>query len=131
MSKGKRRERQAAEIYEGAGWQTFRPQESPYGETDMFGLFDLVAVNPNKHIDWVQVKANDNNLSMGPFFESAETLLPANNTAVYLICYDREGWRMVWGTADGNFETELDEREMNCKMGEGLSERLLADVRGP
>lgn len=125
MSKGKRRERQAAEIYEAAGWRTFRPQESPYGETDIFGLYDMVAIHPNRHTDWVQVKAtNTGRGAQGvEAFAEASTFLPANNTAVYLVCYDREGWRWLWCNG-GDYDTEVDERELDCRMGEGVTEYL-------
>lgn len=59
MSKGSDRERQAVDIYQRAGYATYRPATVRYGENDIFGLFDLLAVSPSDtRVRAVQVKSN-------------------------------------------------------------------------
>jgi len=43
MTKGKRAEREAARLYEDAGFETYRPPRARGGPTDVFGHFDLLA----------------------------------------------------------------------------------------
>lgn len=123
MAKGRRREREAAELYERAGYETFRPQESKYGETDMFGLFDMVALGPGLYTHWVQVKANAENTSLTAFYNQAKDLLPERSIPIYMICHDRQGWRVARDHATG-YTWVVDEREQDCKMGEGVVDYL-------
>lgn len=126
MSKGKRRERQAAGLYERAGWETFRPQESKYGETDIFGLFDLLAIgSAPEPTHLVQVKSNR---AAGINDWSEETLhYAADGVRVrMLVCHDREGWRIL-DPVPGGYRTVLDERDRDYQMGDGVVAYLGGD----
>ena len=119
MTKGKRRERQAAELYQEAGYETYRPQESKYGETDMFGLFDMVAVGPVRSY-WVQVKSNRAE-GIEAFCEDTSWLQELElHGVVMLVCYDNEGWRLIAPRGPDSHRTLVDERDMDVNMGEGL-----------
>lgn len=127
MSKGKRRERQAAELYEGAGYETFRPQESKFGETDMFGLFDILAINADGNVVLSQVKANQTR-GLAEFDANAQLFIQHPNIDVhYLVCVDRQGWRLSEFEPSG-YHWAVDERDMDCSMGEGVIEYLGADA---
>lgn len=128
MGKGARREQQAVELYKQAGWATYKPETARYGENDIWGLFDLLAVSPyNDHAHAVQVKSN---VARGirKFTRSAWLFRQAGLKCYYLVCYDREGWRLIESaeTSAGMPEavTKVDEREQDCKMGEAVTAYL-------
>jgi len=128
MSKGDRREREAVELYQRAGFATYRPATVQYGENDVFGLFDLLAVSPSHpSVHAVQVKSN----------RAAGIRAWARHTALwrrlgwrtfYLVPVDGDGWRLLeCQTSDGegpHAYTVMDEREFDCAMGEGVVEWL-------
>jgi len=59
MSKGSRREREAREIYERAGYWVYSPENSKFGDNDLWNLFDLAAVNVRYgQLRFIQVKSN-------------------------------------------------------------------------
>lgn len=129
MSKGKRRERQAAELYQQAGYATYRPQESQWGETDMYGLFDMLAIGHGE-TRLVQVKATSSRVPYTGWFDSVEKWVtesgirpPYSMYHDFLICYDNEGWRLIGETQEGP-ETLVDERDSTDKMGKGVVEWL-------
>ena len=129
MSKGKRHERECAGIYEDAGYKTFRPQESQWGETDIFGLFDLIAVPPcgsRSRACLVQVKTNRRQ----GVLKWCENALRFRSRAIrpeYATKYDHEGWQLAIPTPDGPMDV-LDERDYDQRIGEPmrgyLAERL-------
>lgn len=129
MSKGKRRERQARDIYEAAGYETFAPQESKFGPTDMFGLFDFLAVPTGEgaygpsHL--AQVKSNQTR-GIAAWMQEARRFHKRRGLVVrYLICYDGEGWRVDAPNDDSStYTTVVDEREEDAKMGEPYTEYL-------
>lgn len=134
--KGKRRESEASKIYEQAGYETYRPQESKWGETDMFGLFDMIAVpgtddnnkrvlRENAPVRFVQVKSNRASGIEAWCTEVAERFR-GPCVADFVVCHDREGWRLLSPTLKRNedgtvaHETLIDERELDCEMGSVL-----------
>lgn len=130
MSKGKRRERECADIFEEAGFRTYRPQESKWGETDIFGLFDILAVpGPGDlgQVRLIQVKSNG---ARGIESWAHDALAYASHTVrvQFAVCYDREGWRLIdpYDTGTGvDWRTVYDEREDSHAMGGGLTDYLL------
>jgi len=135
MSKGKRNQRLARKIYEAAGYKTFTPQESKFGETDMFGLFDIVAVHQEYGlIRWVQVKTNGAS-GIEAWQEEAIGFAFQNSTVELVTRYDGHGgphpdparWRLVMPFADPTIrhETMLDERNQDLDAdGESLIQYL-------
>lgn len=123
MSKGTRREREAADLYKRAGFAVYRPATVRYGENDMFGLFDLLAVSPShSRVRGVQVKSNR---ATGIESWTRHTALwrRLGWATEYLVPIDGKGWRLIecvdWDTFD-----LVDEREMDCAMGDGVVEYL-------
>ena len=127
MSKGKRNEREAANLYERAGYETFRPQESKFGETDMFGLGDILAVHPDRQPVFAQVKTNGPDGYKNWFGDCAKLLPPCFETH-YAIKYDYEGWRLLVDRPVGNGYVEaVDEREISDIGPNHHSERSFGD----
>jgi Holliday junction resolvase len=126
MGKGTRRERQACEIYEQAGYETYRPATVQFGENDVFGLFDLIAVDPGRKPRYVQVKSNGATGIKKWTAEVFERMPMSYMEAEYAVPYDGEGWRVVKPVAVDPHEhvTLFDGRESDANMGEGLAEWL-------
>lgn len=137
MSKGKRNEREAAEIYEAAGFDTFRPQESKFGETDMFGLFDILAIKPDSHTEtrFVQVKTNRPE-GVEAWVEEAYPYAGLGRLVEMVVAYDGHGgphpvpkrWRLIQPEPMGDAvepEDRVDERNDTVPAeGEGVAEYL-------
>lgn len=121
--KGARRERQLRDLYERAGYETFSPQESKYGETDIFGEFDVLALGPEPEpVHLVQVKANQP-ASIRAWCEPALEYARDGVRVRLAVCYDREGWRFI-DPVPGGHQTVLDERDQDVPLGEGVVEFL-------
>ena len=117
--KGNRRERQAAELYERAGYETYRPQESKYGETDIFGLFDVLAIGPAPEpTHLLQVKSN-RATGITAWGEAALAYARDGVRVRMLVCHDRAGWRII-DPVPGGHRVVLDERERDYQMGDGV-----------
>jgi Holliday junction resolvase len=127
VSKGSRREREAVELYQRAGFATYRPATVQYGENDVFGLFDLLAVSPSHDaVHAVQVKSN----------RATGIRAWARHTALwrrlgwrtfYLVPVDNEGWRVIEPVTAGQphrLHYRIDERERDCAMGDGVVQWL-------
>ncbi len=137
MAKGKRNEREAAELYEEAGFDTFRPQESKYGETDIFGEFDILAIKPNSERDTrlVQVKSNRPEGVEG-WVERAFAYWGYGRRVEMVVAYDGHGgphptpkrWRLIQPKRVGDSiepMDRIDERSDNVPAdGEGLVDYL-------
>lgn len=137
MTKGKRNERETAEVYEAAGYRTFRPQESQYGETDIYGLFDILAVPPagaNAKVRLVQVKSNVAS-GIESWADDAMAYYSASVHVEFVVRYDGHGgphptprrFRLIEPIQDGmtRLEVAVDEREDAVPAdGVGLQEYL-------
>lgn len=122
MSKGSRREREAVELYQQAGYATYRPATVQYGENDVFGLYDILAIRPEGPFRMCQVKSNR---ATGIRSWCRHTSLWRSHGVVteYLVPVDSQGWRLIRATDDGH-ETVVDEREADCAMGELVVQEL-------
>lgn len=120
MSKGANNEREAHELLSRAGYAAYRPATVRYGENDVWGLFDVLAVcADDRPTRLVQIKSNGAN-SPASYFRKA-WLFASESTRVELWSkYDREGWRVdqaacggVQESSDGRkdgYRTAVDER---------------------
>jgi len=133
MSKGSRRERECVEIYQQAGFATYRPATVRYGENDIFGLFDILAVSPShSRVHAVQVKSNR---ASGIRSWSRHTALwrRLGWRTMYAVPVDNEGWRVlepVTKRLPAAPMTRVDERDRECDMGEGMTEWLRGEQAG-
>lgn len=128
MSKGTRRERECVELYQRAGMATYRPATVQYGENDIFGLFDLLAVSPrSEHVHAVQVKSN-RALGIEAWTRHTALWRRLGWRTFYAVPIDNEGWRLIEcrgvGLCRSDNKTRVDERELDCDMGDGVVEWL-------
>lgn len=118
-AKGDRREREARDIYEAAGYTVQPFYGRPYGETDGFGLFDLVATKPRSPPRFVQVKSNQAR-GIREWTEETQQILPDwHAIADMAVCHDNAGWRLIT-VRDNGYRTVVDERDEDVDMGEHL-----------
>lgn len=133
MSKGSRREREAVELYQRAGYATYRPATVRFGENDIFGLFDLLAVSPSdSRVHAVQVKSNR---AAGIRAWTRHTALwrRLGWRTLYFVPVDNEGWRVIEcdpsSDAFGSPRVQkVDERMRKVPMGEGVVEYLRGET---
>lgn len=141
MSKGKRNERETADVYERAGYHTYRPQESKYGPTDIYGLFDILAVPPagsNNQARLIQVKTNRAS-GIQSWAGSALQYASKSVHVEFVVRYDGHGgphptppcYRLIMPQQDPTTRTTtvLDERNDDVPGdGEGLWQYLEATL---
>lgn len=120
--KGDRRERQAREILEAAGYTVETPNSTPYPQgygVDFFGLFDFMAFRNGEKPLFGQVKSNGFTGIRSFPDECVEFGFPFEHAAAeYWSCHDGEGWRIAEITKNGHTEV-YDERDADMNMGEG------------
>jgi Holliday junction resolvase len=123
MSKGSRREREFVELAQQAGMATYRPATVQYGENDVFGLFDVIAVSPShSRVIAVQVKSNG---ARGIEAWTRHTALwrRLGWRTMYAVPYDNVGWRIVECVGEGGDSAlvdRVDERDEGGCVGEGV-----------
>ena len=130
MSKGSRRERELVELYQRAGFAVYRPATVRFGENDIFGLFDVLAVSPRHDaVHGVQVKSNR---ATGIQKWARHTALwrALGWRTFYAVPVDNSGWRIlevpdVMKTA----ASVVDERELSCAMGQRVVDWLRSEAR--
>lgn len=123
MTVGTRREREARDLYEAAGYDTFSPPRTKFGDNDIFNQFDILAAKYAATPRLVQVSTNANGRK--DFMVDAATFWSRGFVPEYIQVYKREGWRLmqpVDGT--GEWETIVDDREHDGGMGAGIVEYL-------
>ena len=130
MSKGSRREREAVDLWQRAGFATYRPATVRFGENDIFGLFDVLAVSPRHDaVHGVQVKSNR---ATGIQKWARHTALwrALGWRTFYAVPVDNSGWRIlevpdVMKTA----ASVVDERDRDCAMGQRVVDWLRSEAR--
>lgn len=131
MSKGSRREREAVGLYQRAGMATYRPATVQYGENDIAGLFDLLAFSPShSRVHAVQVKSNGAR-GIRKWTRHTALFRRLGWRTFYLVPIDNEGWRLIEvdgvkriAESDAGAWNCVDERELDCDMGNGIVEYL-------
>lgn len=120
--KGDRRERQAREILEEAGYTVETPNSTPYPQgygVDFFGLFDFMAFRDGDKPLFGQVKSNGFRGIRSFPDDCVDKNVPFDYVDVeYWTCYDGDGWRIAEVTPEGHTEV-YDERDATVNMGEG------------
>ncbi len=125
MSKGSRREREAVELLKRAGYATYRPATVRFGENDMWGLFDVLAIAPDMPPRAIQVKSNR---AVGIRSWSRHTALWRTHGFVteYWVPVDNQGWRVIECT-DAGHHTTVDERDETGVFGDRVVEYLQSE----
>jgi len=127
MSKGTRNEREAVEFLQEAGYATYRPATVRFGENDMFGLFDVLALGPSQPMRAIQVKSN-RAVGIKAWRRHTALFRAHGMLTEYWVRIDNAGWRVIVCTDDGR-ETVVDEREHTETIGTQLLEYLESSQR--
>jgi hypothetical protein len=127
MGKGTRRERQAVELLQSAGYATYRPATVAFGENDLWGLFDVLAIAPHLPLRAIQVKSNRAS-GVVSWAENTQLWRSHGFLTEYWVPYDHEGWRVVRCLDSGN-RTVFDGRESGASMGDLLVQWIQDDAR--
>lgn len=132
MSKGTRREREAVELLQLAGYATYRPATVRFGENDVWGLFDVLAIAPDRPLRAIQVKSN-RAVGIRDWCRHTRLWRAHGIRTEYWVPVDNRGWRLIRCHTDpmdgGPTETAVcDERDMDCSMGDGVVEYLRGDA---
>lgn len=117
--KGDRRESQAENILESAGYKVEKPNSTPYPQNygvDFFGKFDFMAFKSDKKPLFGQVKSNVARGIRSFSQDCKKVQTPFEYVDVeFWVCYDNEGWRIMEINEDG-YEQVFDEREEDGKV---------------
>jgi Holliday junction resolvase len=123
MGKGAKRERELQSLYERAGFETYRPATVRFGENDVFGLFDVLALRPGEVMHCTQVKSN-RAAGITDWMDSVLRFQTVSGIQCrFAVCHDREGWRLAEPRV-GAYEWVYDGRDNDRAMGDGLVEHL-------
>lgn len=123
-SKGDRRENQAKNILEDAGYRVETPNYTRWENTDFFNLFDMMA-SKRDGLKFIQVKSNSTQGCLKEIDEACD-FLPWQSDCIELevwVCYDKQGWRVQRYSNDG-WQVILDERDLDCNMGEHVANNI-------
>lgn len=137
MGKGQRNERELRDCYEAAGFRTYSPQASRWNDTDMFNLFDVLAIDcegdRERPVHLIQVKTNGAR-GIENWTHDVQPFLGPHTAVRYAVKYDHDGWRLIGIDPDEEAHTTLyDERDddrvgsnqhTDLSIGEGLIEYL-------
>lgn len=119
MSKGTRREREFIQLLQAAGMATYRPATVQYGENDIFGLFDVLAVSPaHENVYAVQVKSNAAS-GINAWKRHTALFRRLGWITMYAVPVDSQGWRLIVCIDDDRRDV-VDERHDDCNMGENV-----------
>lgn len=119
MSKGSRRERQLVELLKEAGMATYRPATVRFGENDMFGLFDVLALSPShSKVYAIQVKSN-RAVGIRAWTKHTRLFRELGFRTLFAVPVDNQGWRIIDCSKNGNVDI-VDERDSSCKMGKAV-----------
>lgn len=136
MGKGRKKDKEAREIFKDAGYTVEKSTPMTYGRTDWWGLFDFMAVSP-RGVHFVQVKSAKNVSGISEMAAWYEEHAPESLTCEYLIYHDNEGWRRIVIDPDSDgktaYRTAYDERKddrvqphvgTDYNLGDGMIEHL-------
>lgn len=92
-SKGRETESSAVDLYERAGFETYRPPYAKFAEQDVFGLWDILAFGHDSLIG-CQVKTN-RATPLAEFFRESEAYREhVGIVPHFIVLYEGEGWKL-------------------------------------
>lgn len=122
--KGTTNERKLREAYQRAGFWLYSPNNSMYGDNDLFNLFDMVAFCPRTGVmHYTQCKTNRVERINAWFHDASPLEVPGVRCVRYAVRHDQTGWRLAGPTQNG-YEWLYDGRDTEHCIGEGLTQYL-------
>lgn len=137
MTKGSNNEREAHGLLSRAGYAAYRPATVRFGENDVWGMFDVLAISPDGRPDRrVQVGSNDSK-AVGQWFRKAWLFASEDCRVELWRKYDNGGWKAdqaAYGpipeSSHGSkhlYRTAVDERKDDRIAGHGHTDMNLGD----
>lgn len=136
MGKGATNERHLRDIYQNAGYWTYRPMNVQYGDNDMWNLFDLAALHYGDWWDdgdqrpWLELVQCKTNRAQGikQWMQDVRPFEAVSGVQVrFAVRHDREGWRLA-GPTEGGYTWLYDGRESGECIGDGLTNYLRGET---
>lgn len=94
MSKGAKNEKRLHDTYHAAGWLPYKPATVRFGENDMWGHFDILAVKPAAgRVHAVQAKTNQTS-GVERWGRVTRPWRLCGMRTLYAVHMDGEGWRV-------------------------------------
>jgi len=97
-AKGRRVELKAKRELESVGYIVAQARINRFGGNDFFGIIDLIAVLPEKHVKWIQVKSNrvsrKTKVEMVKFGFMLPHEAPTTNLPEIWVWKDRKGFEI-------------------------------------
>lgn len=125
MSKGRRYEKDALELYQEAGYHTYLPPHAKFREQDVFGLFDGLAFGHGR-LEACQVKGGRDAAGINGWFEDARLFEDRLTDLRVTFLHRSEGaWRVARTASDG-YQWVYDGRESATQDSGALLEVLRA-----
>lgn len=121
--KGDRHERQAKNLLEDEGYNVHKKVNNNWDNGDIFELFDLIAVRPNRKPVFIQVKTNGTAGELGTTLEEAKEILDTSHIDLeYWIKYDYQGWRVLRSKNGNDWDEIFDARSTDNEIGKTVVE---------
>lgn len=122
-SKGDRHEREAKKMLNEIGYTVHKKVNNQYDNGDIFELFDLIAVQPNRKPIFIQVKTNGTAGELNSTLQEAQNILDTRHIDLeYWIKYDYKGWRVLRSTDGEDWKPVADGRDTDKNMGRTVVE---------
>lgn len=119
-SKGDGRERACKNRLKEAGWKVHKKVNNTYDNSDIWGLFDVIATKDGEKPLYIQVKSNNTAGALKEISESPFLNIEYMNLQVW-IAHDYKGWR-VKKLGEEGWEEKLDERQSSKNFGNEVVE---------
>lgn len=121
--KGDRHERQAKNLLKDTGYNVHKKVNNAYDNSDIFNLFDLIAVKPGRKPVFVQVKSNGTDGDLGSTLQESRKILDTSHIDLeYWIKYDYKGWRILRSENGNDWDEVFDGRDKDSRIGEAVVE---------
>lgn len=122
-SKGDRHERQAKALLQDQDYTVHKKVNNNWDNGDIFELFDLIAVRPNRKPVFIQVKTNGTGGDLGETLHKAKQIIDTSHVDLeYWIKYDYKGWRVLRSTNGNDWDEVIDGRGKEGKIGSTVTE---------
>jgi len=118
--KGGTRERQCVKALERAGWKAHKKVNNTYDNSDIWGLFDVIATKKGEKPLYIQVKSNTTDGALKQI-KNKEFLNPEHMNIQVWVAHDYNGWR-VKKLEEEEWKQPVDERKNSRKFGEEVVE---------
>lgn len=120
-AKGDRHETECKNLLGDLGYTVHKKVNNRYDSSDIFALFDLIAVRQDRKPVFIQVKTNGTEGELGNTLRESRDLLKVEHVDLeYWIKYDYRGWRVLRSSNGNDWEQVVNEANQDCTIGSGV-----------